>query len=68
MGKLPYIKIHHVVGEIANNLNSKTWMSGNDVSVVLLDCNDVDGKRTCSGGPMAIDPKNVRKICNAPRC
>jgi hypothetical protein len=53
---------------MANNLNSKTWMSGTDVTVAPLTCNDADGEHTCSGEPQIIIPQNVRQICNSPRC
>jgi hypothetical protein len=50
-------------------MNSKTYMSGNDVTVTDLVCDTVGDVRSCSAaGPQSIVPQNVRKICNAPRC
>lgn len=55
---------------MTDNLHSQTWMSGNDVTVSPqnLICTESDGVRKCSAGPQTIDPQNVRRICNAPRC
>lgn len=49
--------------------NGKQWMSGNDVTVGPLNCNTVDGVRTCSGpigGTQTITPQNVRQIPTGP--
>lgn len=49
--------------------NGKQWMSSNDVTVGTLNCNTVDGVRTCAGpigGAQQITPQNVRQIPGRP--
>ena len=50
--------------------DSKTWMSGNDVTVGPLDREDTTvGARICrSKGPQTFAPQNVRQICETPTC
>jgi hypothetical protein len=68
MGEFFCVVRNGLIGSGADDSNSKTWMSGNDVTIAPLNCNDADGKHTCSGGPQTIIPQNVRQICNSPRC
>jgi hypothetical protein len=55
---------------MTDNPNSQTWISGNDVTVSPqnLVCTESEGVRKCTAGPQTIEPQNVRRICNAPRC